>query len=253
MGWGEPENYPATSEHGRISTPNLVEFGKTGIQFTNAYAGYTVCAPSRTTLMTGFHSGHFPREKLAGTVIPRTQNILTTQEMLQKAGYVTAGIGKMAPLASPTEQGFDHFIGQVDQGLCHNMYPRKIDTGNGTQNLNLSLNWAIPSTPTDARTACMANPDKFNFTVDITHQHSMSWLEAHVSQQKKCTQAGQARVPFYLYEAFTVPHAGGWGHAPTQPESGAPVPTDGQYANHTTWPTVERDHAVQSLCKTRER
>ena len=40
QGWGEPENYPSTSAHGRISTPNLVEFGKGGIVFTNAYAGY---------------------------------------------------------------------------------------------------------------------------------------------------------------------------------------------------------------------
>ena len=53
------------------------------------------------------------------------------------------------------------------------MYPRKIDTGNATQNVNLSLNWAVPSDPKAARTACMANPDDFNFTVDITHQHSM--------------------------------------------------------------------------------
>ena len=54
MGWGEPGLYPSTSQHGRISTPNLDEFGRSGMRFTNAYAGYTVCAPSRTTLMTGF-------------------------------------------------------------------------------------------------------------------------------------------------------------------------------------------------------
>ena len=45
----------------------------------------------------------------------------------------------MAPLTAPAKQGFDYFIGQVDQNLCHNMYPRKIDVGNGTRNLNLSL------------------------------------------------------------------------------------------------------------------
>ena len=54
--------------------------------------------------MTGYHSGHFVREGLAGTNIPVKQKILTTQEMLQKAGYVTAGVGKMAPLSSPTAQ-----------------------------------------------------------------------------------------------------------------------------------------------------
>merc|ERR1719201_1521835 len=241
LGWGEPENYPSTSPHGRISTPNLVKFGNSGIQFTNAYAGYTVCAPSRTTLMTGYHSGHFVREGLSGTNIPVKQKILTTQEMLQKAGYATAGVGKMAPLSSPTQQGFDYFIGQVDQGLCHNMYPRRVDTGNGTQNVNLSLNWAIPSDHEAARKACMANPDHFNYTVDITHQHSMAWVEQHVQKQRTMQTP---RVPFYLYEAFTVPHAGGWGHAPQRPESGAPVPSNGQYVNQTGWPEVERDHAA---------
>ena len=48
--------------------------------------------------------------------------------------------------------------------------------GNGTQNVNLSLNWAIPSDHEAARKACMANPDHFNYTVDITHQHSMVCL-----------------------------------------------------------------------------
>lgn len=41
-----------------------------------------------------------------------------------------------------------------------------------------------------------------------------------------------------------MPHAGGWGNAPADPEQGAPVPSDGMYAQHTEWPDVERDHAA---------
>jgi len=119
QGWGEPGLYPSTSPHGSISTPHLDKFGRSGLVFTNAYAGYTVCAPSRTTLMTGFHSGHFKRQGLLGTNIPADQKILTTAEMLKKAGYATASIGKVAPLASPLTQGFDTFLGQVNQGFCH--------------------------------------------------------------------------------------------------------------------------------------
>ena len=185
--------------------------------------------------MTGFHSGHFPREGLAGTNIPAGQKILTTPEMLQKAGYKTAGIGKLAPLAAPIEQGFDYFIGQVSQSACHNMYPPSIDSGNKTKNVPLLNKDNKPS-----RSACMADPSKFNYTVDITHEQSMSWITAHVSEQAERAQANLSRVPFFLYEAFTVPHAGGW---TGQAESGAPVPTDGQYANQS-WPTVERDHAA---------
>jgi len=144
MGWGEPGLYPSTSPHGRISTPHLDAFGKSGVQFTEAYAGYTVCAPSRATLMTGFHVGHFEREGIGGSLdIP--QDILTTPRMLQLAGYSTGAFGKVAPLTDPIKQGFDVFVGQVDQGLCHNMYPRFIDSGNLTQNVNLTGNWAIPS------------------------------------------------------------------------------------------------------------
>ena len=69
MGWGEPGLYSATSPHGRISTPNLDEFGQGGLRFTNAYVGYTVCAPSRTTLMTGFHSGNFVKMGFLGTTL----------------------------------------------------------------------------------------------------------------------------------------------------------------------------------------
>ena len=73
MGWGEPENFPSTSPHGTLSTPNLAKFGSEGIVFDQAYAGYTVCAPSRTTFMTGYHSGHFPRQGFNGEALDSSQ------------------------------------------------------------------------------------------------------------------------------------------------------------------------------------
>ena len=235
LGWGEPGAYPSTSPHGRIATPHLDQFASEGMRFTNAYAGYTVCAPSRTTLMTGFHSGHFPREGLNGEALAPAQSasLLTLPAMLQKAGYMTAAAGKVAPLTAPVEQGFDSFIGQVDQGLCHNMYPRFIDEGNATLNVNLSLNWAIAADAKAARAQCMASPSSFNYTVDITHHALLAFVRARAADGRK----------FFLYESFTVPHAGGWGHAPSMPESGAPVPSDGRYASES-WPEVERDHAA---------
>jgi len=239
LGWGEPSAYPAGSKHGRISTPHLDAFAASGIRFTDAYAGYTVCAPSRTTLMTGFHSGHFGAKKLPGTSLPTSVDILTTPEMLQKAGYATAGVGKMAPLNAPVMQGFDYFIGQINQGLCHNMYPQAVDSGNTSGlNVNLTLNFKVPADAKAARTACMADPSAYNYTVDITHEHSMAWIK---NQGGKVRDAAK---PFFLYEAFTVPHAGGWGHAPSTPESGAPVPSDGMYAKQAAWPDVEKDHAA---------
>src|SRR5881397_2300038 len=42
----------------RIQTPNIDKLAAEGMRFTQCYAGTTVCAPSRSCLMTGQHSGH---------------------------------------------------------------------------------------------------------------------------------------------------------------------------------------------------
>src|SRR6202007_1058772 len=42
----------------KIKTPNIDRMAKQGMRFTQAYAGSTVCAPSRCVLMTGKHTGH---------------------------------------------------------------------------------------------------------------------------------------------------------------------------------------------------
>ena len=42
----------------RIKTPNIDRMAQEGLRFTDCYAGSTVCAPSRCSLMTGYHMGH---------------------------------------------------------------------------------------------------------------------------------------------------------------------------------------------------
>ena len=69
MGVGEVGLFPSKNPHGNIDTPNLDMLATEGIRFTQAYAGYTVCAPSRTTLFTGRHSGNFLKYNLSGTAI----------------------------------------------------------------------------------------------------------------------------------------------------------------------------------------
>ena len=41
-----------------IETPNIDSLAEKGILFTDHYSGSPVCAPSRSVLMTGQHSGH---------------------------------------------------------------------------------------------------------------------------------------------------------------------------------------------------
>src|SRR6187399_2687808 len=43
-----------------IQTPSLDGMAREGTRFTQAYCGTTVCAPSRTSLMIGQHTGHSP-------------------------------------------------------------------------------------------------------------------------------------------------------------------------------------------------
>ncbi len=54
LGYGDLGCYGQT----RIRTTNLDRMAAEGMRFTNFYAGCTVCAPSRCTLMTGKHLGH---------------------------------------------------------------------------------------------------------------------------------------------------------------------------------------------------
>ena len=41
-----------------IETPRLDQMAQEGMKFTQFYAGNTVCAPSRSVLLTGQHMGH---------------------------------------------------------------------------------------------------------------------------------------------------------------------------------------------------
>src|SRR5512139_616198 len=42
----------------KIKTPNIDRLAAEGMRFTQSYSGNPVCAPSRCTLMTGYHTGH---------------------------------------------------------------------------------------------------------------------------------------------------------------------------------------------------
>ena len=56
LGWGEV----GFQGQQQIRTPNIDRLAAEGMRFTNAYSGATVCAPSRSTLMSGLHTGHSP-------------------------------------------------------------------------------------------------------------------------------------------------------------------------------------------------
>ena len=78
--------------------PTLDKLAAEGMKFTQFYAGSTVCAPSRSVLMTGLHTGHTRVRGNAGKQNRGPQNLhaedVVLPEVLKKAGYSTALVGK---------------------------------------------------------------------------------------------------------------------------------------------------------------
>ena len=115
-----------------IQTPHLDRMAKEGTRFTQGYCGTTVCAPSRTSLMVGQHSGHSPvranREIKPEGQLPLPTGTITVAKILQDNGYATAcmgkwGMGMFDTTGSPLKNGFDHFFGYNCQRHAHSYFP----------------------------------------------------------------------------------------------------------------------------------
>lgn len=108
-------------------TPNIDQLAKEGMMFTQAYSGNTVCAPARSTLMTGLHMGHtHVRGNTGGIALP--DSVVTMAEVFKKAGFMTGGFGKwglgeIGTEGVPERQGFDEFVGYYHQIHAHDYYP----------------------------------------------------------------------------------------------------------------------------------
>ena len=110
-----------------IKTPNIDLLAKEGMRFTQAYSGNTVCAPARSTLMTGLHMGHtYVRGNTGGIALP--DSAVTMAEVFNEAGFVTGGFGKwglgeIGTTGVPEQQGFDEFVGYYHQIHAHDYFP----------------------------------------------------------------------------------------------------------------------------------
>ncbi len=116
----------------KFSTPNIDKLASQGMIFTQHYSGNTVCAPSRSALLTGMHTGHTPvrgnKEIQPEGQYPIPDDTYTMAEALKKGGYITGAFGKWGlgypgSEGDPVNQGFDTFYGYNCQRLGHNYYP----------------------------------------------------------------------------------------------------------------------------------
>ena len=224
LGYGELGCYGQT----RIKTPNLDRLAAEGVRFTSFYAGSTVCAPSRCSLMTGLHTGHaYIRGN--GSLALRAED-LTIAELLQRAGYRTALIGKWGlgnenTSGVPHKHGFEDFVGYLDQVHAHDYY---------TDHL-----WRYDSAATNfwGPVVFRLNQEggKGQYMHDVFTTAATNFVKLN-----RPTQANQYR-PFFMYLAYTIPHANN--EEGQRTGNGMEVPSDAPYSTEP-WPQPERNKAA---------
>lgn len=143
----------------KFETPNIDRLATEGMKFTDHYSGSTVCAPTRSVLMTGLHTGHTPvrgnaEVKPIGQE-PMPGDTVTLPELLKEAGYVTGAFGKWGlgypgSEGDPIKQGFDVFYGYNCQRNAHTYYPtwmfdndKKIELDGKTYSHDLIMDQAL--------------------------------------------------------------------------------------------------------------
>lgn len=170
-----------------IQTPHLDRMAAEGTRYLQAYCGTSVCAPSRSSLMTGLHSGHCPiranREVQPEGQKPLPEGTFTVARLLKEHGYATACIGKWGmgmfdTAGSPLKVGFDHFYGYNCQRHAHSYFPTYLY--NDDQRFELPGNDGQGVGETYAQ----------NLIADET----VRWIREHKDQ------------PFFLFYSITLPH-----------------------------------------------
>ena len=215
-----------------IRTPQLDRMASEGMRFTQFYAGSTVCAPSRCVLMVGQHTG---RCSVRGNADKIRQSLFdedfTVAELLKQAGYVTAligkwGLGEEDTPGHPNRQGFDYFFGYLNQMHAHNYYPEFLWRNFEKVPLrNVLLREGKPYEEIGAGISVK----KVDYSHDLFTAEALRFIEENRNR------------PFFLYLAYTIPHANN--EATRLTGDGQEVPDYGIYAD-LDWPNPDKGQAA---------
>lgn len=198
-----------------IKTPNIDRLASEGVRFSDCYAGSTVCAPSRCCLMTGLHTGHaYVR---GNQRVPLPPQEVTVAELLKGAGYSTGivgkwGLGEPGTTGIPNRQGFDYWFGYLNQARAHNYYPEYL--WKNEEKYFLKGN---------------RGDKKEQYSHDLFTKEALDFVTRHRDK------------PFFLYLAYTIPHANN--ELGRETGNGMEVPTDEPYSD-ATWPQQQKNHAA---------
>jgi len=173
-----------------IRTPHIDQLAREGTRFTQVYAGSTVCAPTRCSLMTGQHTGHARIRGNSGFDGPNRDRVsvslrnedVTVAEVLKAAGYTTGvtgkwGLGQPGTEGVPNRQGFDQWLGFLDQRHAHGFYPEYVWQNEEMLSLDGNLGG-----------------------------HQRDWIHDRFTEFSLDFIRQNHENPFFLYLAFTIPH-----------------------------------------------
>jgi arylsulfatase A-like enzyme len=197
-----------------IKTPNLDRMAREGLRFTDAYAPAPVCAPSRASFMTGLHQGH---ARIRGNMgrnnerVPLRPEDVTVAEVLKGAGYRTGivgkwGLGEPGSTGVPGRQGFDYFYGYLNQNHAHDYYPEYLWRNDERVELG-----------------------RRSYSHDLFTREALGFV-----RQKD-------ERPFFLYLAYTLPHANN--ELTRKTGNGMEVPSDAPYSKEP-WSPQQRNYAA---------
>ncbi|HNY80452.1 MAG: sulfatase-like hydrolase/transferase [Sedimentisphaerales bacterium] len=212
----------------KIRTPNIDRMAAEGMLFTDCYAGSTVCAPSRCSLMTGLHTGHAHvrgnKEAKPMGQLPLPPDAVTVPKLLKSRGYVTGLIGKWGlggpgSSGAPNNQGFDYSFGYLCQRHAHNYYPEFLFRNDE----RVPLANKVAGDRTDG--AGVAT-EKVQYSHDLFAEEALQFIEQN------------RQLPFFLYLALTIPHANN-----EAGQQGMEVPSYGPYAGED-WPEPQKGRAA---------
>jgi arylsulfatase A-like enzyme len=171
-----------------IRTPHIDRMAKEGMRFTRHYAGSTVCAPSRSSLLEGKHTGHtYIRGNLRVQKREDPQDVIFPQA-LRQVGYHTAMIGKSGvacvsdDAGLPFRKGFDYFFGFTSHVDAHWYFPPYLWRNN--EGIVTKLEY-----PGNTR------HEGYQFSSELVMEEALAYVEKH------------REGPFFLHLAFQLPHA----------------------------------------------
>jgi arylsulfatase A-like enzyme len=209
----------------KFKTPNIDRLAAEGLRFTQYYAGSTVCAPSRSALMTGQHTGHTRiRGNARYPLLPEDVTVAEVLKATPGAGYKTAligkwGLGEAGTTGVPNRQGFDYFFGYLNQRHAHNYYPTFL----WRNEERVKLRNVVPD---EDEEGSGNSTNRVDYTHDLMAEEALKFLERN------------GGGPFFLYLAFTIPHANN-----EAKNKGMEVPDLGEFASED-WPDQEKAKAA---------